>query len=71
MPSIITATSAKVITVTGGTLFALAQKYLGDASQWNRIAKFNGLTDPFLSGVVTLRLPPVDKNAGNGGILYG
>ena len=54
------------ITVTGGNLFAIAARELGDATQWNRIAKLNGLSDPMLSGVVTLLLPAVDLNAGGG-----
>lgn len=57
------------IQVSGGNLFMLAAKYLGDATQWNRIATLNGLTDPMLTGITTLKLPPVDANAGNGGIL--
>ena len=58
----------RTITVTGGNLFAIAARELGDATQWVRIARLNRLTDPMLHGVVTLRLPPVDPNAG-GGIL--
>lgn len=54
------------ITVTGGTLFAVAASELGDATQWNRIARLNRIADPRLSGVVSLRLPEVDANAGGG-----
>lgn len=61
--------TAKTVTVAGGNLFALAAQYLGDATQWNRIAALNGLTDPILTGVNTIKLPPIDKSAGNGGIL--
>lgn len=57
------------ITVAGGNLFILAAQYLGDATQWNRIAQLNGLYDPMVVGVVTLQIPPPDKQAGNGGIL--
>ena len=57
------------IRVAGGTLFAVAAQYLGDATQWNRIAQLNGLLDPIITGVVFLRLPPYDLTAGNGGIL--
>jgi len=56
-------------TAAGGNLFRIAAQQLGDATQWNRIAAANGLWDPFLAGVVTLTIPPVDPNAGNGGIL--
>lgn len=45
------------ITVSNTTLFHVAASVLGDATQWNRIAALNGLVDPMLAGVVTLRLP--------------
>ena len=61
--------SVQTITVAGGNLFQIAAQYLGDASQWNRIAALNGMTDPMLTGLTTLTLPPVSKSAGNGGIL--
>ena len=63
------ASTIQTVTVAGGNLFQLAAQYLGDATQWNRIAQLNGLTDPFLSGPITLELPPVNSSAGNGGIL--
>lgn len=56
----------QTIQVAGGNLFRVAAAYLGDATQWIRIAQLNGLSDPMLSGPVTLRLPAVDKNAGGG-----
>lgn len=59
----------KTIQVAGGNLFAIAASELGDATQWNRIARLNGLTDPMIVGVVTLKIPPVSSTAGNGGIL--
>jgi nucleoid-associated protein YgaU len=61
--------TAKSITVAGGNLFQIASVYLGDATQWNRIAALNGLTDPMLTGVVTIKLPPFNLGAGNGGVL--
>jgi hypothetical protein len=54
------------VTVVGGNLFALAAKYLNDATQWVRIAKANNLLDPILDGVNTLVIPPVDATAGGG-----
>lgn len=54
------------VTVAGGDLFHLAAEYLGDATQWNRIAQLNGLSDPVLSGLVTLLMPDVDAAAGGG-----
>jgi hypothetical protein len=59
----------KSITVSGGNLFSIAARYLNDATQWNRIAALNGLYDPILTTTTTLLIPPVDANAGNGGIL--
>jgi hypothetical protein len=57
------------ITVAGGNLFQIAARYLGDATQWVRIAALNGLSDPMLQGVVTLLLPAVDPSA-TGGIAW-
>lgn len=54
------------ITVAGGNLYALAAVHLGDATQWIRIAQLNRLSDPVVTGVVTLALPPVDRSAGGG-----
>jgi hypothetical protein len=54
------------VTVVGGDLYRLALTYLGDATQWNRIAALNGLDDPVLSGVVALSMPAVDPAAGGG-----
>jgi hypothetical protein len=54
------------ITVAGGNLFRIAAEQLGDATQWIRIAQLNRLSDPMLSGVVTLLLPERDLRAGGG-----
>lgn len=56
----------QTIMVTGGNLFQVAARYLGDATQWVRIAQLNDIRDPWLSGVVTLMLPDVDASAGGG-----
>ena len=53
-----------VVTVAGGNLFRLAMTHLGDATQWHRIAALNGLDDPVLTGLVTLRLPPREIGVG-------
>ncbi len=58
--------SARTITVSGGNLFALAAKYLNDATQWIRIARANGLRDPNVTGLQVLVIPPVDPTAGGG-----
>jgi hypothetical protein len=56
----------QIVTIAGGNLFALAAKYLNDATQWIRIAQANNLSDPVLQGVNTLVIPPLDASAGGG-----
>ena len=58
--------SNQSVTSAGGNLFALAAKYLNDATQWIRIAQANNLSDPLLQGVNTLVIPPVNASAGGG-----
>ncbi len=58
--------SNQTVTVAGGNLFALAARYLKDATQWIRIAQANELSDPVLVGVNVLVIPPVDATAGGG-----
>lgn len=60
----------QTVTLLSGNLFQVAAQYLGDASQWNRIARLNGMTDPFFTGYTVLKIPAVNPNASNGGILY-
>jgi hypothetical protein len=56
--------------VASANLFALAAQYLGDATQWYRIAQLNGFTDFLVSGLTTpILIPPADANASNGGLL--
>ena len=54
------------VTVTGGDLFHVAARYLGDATQAVRIAQLNGLTDFQLSGTVTLLLPQINATLTGG-----
>ncbi|MGI4809918.1 MAG: hypothetical protein ACRYF2_17615 [Janthinobacterium lividum] len=54
------------LVVVGGDLFRIALQQLGDATQWNRIAALNGLKDPMLQGLTTLKIPAVDPTAGGG-----
>ncbi len=56
----------RTIMQAGGTLFHVAAAELGDATQWLRIARLNGLDDPVLEGIVTLKLPARDETAGGG-----
>lgn len=57
----------QTISVCGGTLFDIACRYLGDASQWGLIAQLNEIADPWLSGLNVLVIP----NVSNGGSLAG
>lgn len=57
-----------IITTAGGNLFALAAQYLGSAEQWLRIAQLNNLTDPMLTGVLTLKIPDPDPTYSGGGV---
>ncbi len=56
----------KTLIVAGGNLFQIAAEELGDATQWIRIAVLNDLSDPMLSGVLTLLIPDVDPASGGG-----
>jgi len=50
----------KVLVQPGTTLFQVAAKYLGDATQWIRIAQINNLRDPFSIGAPSVvNLPAV------------
>jgi nucleoid-associated protein YgaU len=57
----------QTITVIGGNLWAIAAQYLDDATQANRLAQLNGITDPFLNGgTVTLVIPDPDPTQSGG-----
>jgi hypothetical protein len=47
----------KTVTVAGGTLYDVAAQQYGDATKWPTIAQANGLTDPLITGVQTLKIP--------------
>ncbi len=68
-PANVSTRSVKTIMATAQTLFEVAEVQLGDATQWNRIAKLNRLTDPWLDGPVKLAIPDRDPTGGNGGIV--
>ena len=57
---------SKYITVTSGNLFQIAAEYLGDATQWIRIAQLNGINDPFIRTLIILNLPTMDQTMGGG-----
>jgi hypothetical protein len=64
----------QTINIAGGNLFQLALQYLGDSTQWDRLALANlstlasggGVPDPMLTGLVALNIPAINANAGGG-----
>jgi hypothetical protein len=60
----------RLIPTAGGNLFGLSALHLGSAEQWTRIAEQNGIDDPWLSEVRTLRVPFRSPYGDNSGILY-
>jgi hypothetical protein len=60
---------AKVLRVSGTTLFQIAMQQTGDPLQWVAIAELNGLTDPWIVGQQTLLIPPVLPSGVQTGIL--
>lgn len=59
----------RTVTTGGGNLFTLASNEYGDAMGWTAIAAANKLTDPDISGVATLVIPPFSNHTG--GVLNG
>ena len=56
----------QTVIVAGGDLFHIAAEQLNDATQWIRIAQLNNISDPVLSGLVTLLIPDLSPTAGGG-----
>jgi hypothetical protein len=56
--------TAKVVRVSATTLFHVAARELGDASMWDRIARLNGLTDPWIGPMTELKVPRPGKSTG-------
>lgn len=51
------AVPARLVRVSNTTLFQLAADYLGDPMLWTRIAKLNGLTDPWIGEMREITIP--------------
>jgi prophage DNA circulation protein len=47
----------------GGNLYQVAASAYGDASEWTGIARANGLVDPQLTGVNTIKIPDLPEGA--------
>ena len=60
-----------ILTQAGTTLFHIAATYLGDATQWFRLALVNNIQDPYLRTTTTLTIPPrvSEQNGRNDGRL--
>lgn len=58
----------QTVSVVNANLFTLAEQYLGDASQWDRIADLNAVggvpPDYLITGPVTLAIPATSSGAG-------
>jgi hypothetical protein len=54
---------AKIIRVSGTTLFAVAARELGNALLWETVADLNGLVDPFIGPEIALKIPARGKAA--------
>ena len=54
------------IVTTGGTLFHLAARYLSSPLEWHRVAAANRISDPWLLGLSTLRLPAANPADASG-----
>ena len=54
--------SGYFVTLAGGDLYRMAEQAYGDASEWATIAAANGMTDPVLSGLTTVLVPPVSAD---------
>lgn len=50
--------NADTTQVSGTTLYQVALDWYGDATLWDVIAAANGLTDPIITGIQTLTIPP-------------
>jgi hypothetical protein len=60
---------AKVVRVSGTTLFQIAMMETGDPLQLVAIAEMNGLTDPWITAQQDLLIPPIFPTGTQTGIL--
>lgn len=60
---------AAIVRVSGTTLFEVAMLQTGDPLQWVAIAQLNDLTDPWISALEEILIPPVLPTGTQTGIL--
>ena len=58
------APNVQTVTQAGGNMYQLASSAYGDPSSWTTIARANGLNDPVLAGINTIKIPPISDLAG-------
>lgn len=58
---------AMVVPMAGGNLYQVAARQYGDAAEWTAIANANRISDPMISGLQNIKIPPIPD--GNNGIL--
>jgi hypothetical protein len=52
------------VIVDSTTLFHIASLYLRDATAWGQLATINGIEDPWLSGLTSLKIPTPANSSG-------
>ncbi len=60
---------AKIVRVSGTTLFHVAMRECGDPLQWPALAALNGIVDPWIAGQAEILIPPVLPTGTQSGIL--
>ena len=50
-----------IIAQPGTTLFHISAEYLGDATEWSRLALINGISDPFSIDFRSIIIPYIEK----------
>jgi len=59
-----TSASATRVVATGQNLFKVAAQEYGDATKWTAIAQANKLTDPNITGIQSITVPPSPADSG-------
>jgi hypothetical protein len=68
-PYIAATVPAKKVWVSGSTLFHVALAEMGDALHWAEIARMNRITDPWVSPLTAVLIPPVPMSGDLTGVL--
>jgi len=68
-PYVAATVPAKKVRYSGTTLFHVAMMQDNDPLQWAAIAQLNGMIDPWLTGEVEVKIPPVFPTGAQAGLL--